>query len=135
TRRAPVVQLVAACAADADAAAVRFDDAGDDVEQRALSGAGSAEQADDRMFLDREIDVPQHFEACAVRARKAFADFREADRQSIVRARRGRRSLFAGWHHASASFFQRNRCRSSGDSTPISRAAIKTTIVSVHANT
>src|SRR5262249_42706302 len=75
-RRAPIVQFVARRAADADAAAIGLDDAGDDVEQGALPRARSAEQADDRMVPDAEIDVLQHLEPIAVRAGKGFAYLR-----------------------------------------------------------
>src|SRR5258706_7807441 len=137
-RGAPVVELLARGAADANAAAVGLDDAGDDVEQRSLPRARRAEQAHDRVLGDGQIDVLQDFERRAFRPGEALADAREADRRR-ARARRSAR-LFGRLksriaHCGSASFFQRKRWFSSGVKTPISSAAIRMTSVSVQAKT
>ena len=78
--RTPVVEFFARRAADANLPAVGFEDTGNNIEERALAGAGCAEQSNDRLLADREIDFSQYLQRLA-RVRKAFADAAKANRK------------------------------------------------------
>src|SRR5437764_11810193 len=80
TDRTPVVECFARRAADTNLPAVGFKDTGNNIEERALAGAGCAEQANDRLLADREIDFSQYLQRLA-RVRKAFADAAKANRK------------------------------------------------------
>ena len=61
----------------------RFDDSGNDIEQRTLARAGSAEQCYDGPIRDRQIDVVQDFQRFGAIV-KTHIDADEANRRSPV---------------------------------------------------
>ena len=55
-----------------DRAAVGSEQAGEQIEDRGLAGAGWADEADEAARLDREVESVQHHERATVRAPELF---------------------------------------------------------------